>query len=159
MEPSFYFVRDSTRFSELPRPPPNPPQYKLGVQKHARIQRGWQGVRPPEKSQKYRFSWNSRKFSKLWSQHSMWTIICTPAKRHLNGVSLAGRHWSAFSGIWIRSPGLKLLSVLQSWTPSDKTFLIRAWKESIYRSSDANPTGSDPGLHYVEYVSRACPSV
>ena len=28
MEPSFYFVRDSTRFSELPRPPPNPPQYK-----------------------------------------------------------------------------------------------------------------------------------
>ena len=50
----------------------------------------------------------------------MWTITCTPAKRHLNGVSLAGRHWSAFSGIWIRPPGLKLLSVLQSWTPSDK---------------------------------------
>ena len=29
------------------------------------------------------------------------------------------------------------------------------------RQSDAKPTGSDPGLHYVEYVhvSRACPSV
>ena len=101
---------------------------------------GDRGSGPPEKSQKYRFSWNSRKFSKLWSQHSMWTIICTPAKRHLNGVSLAGRHWSTFSGIWIRSPGLKLLSVLRSWTPSDKTFWIRAWKESVYRWSDANPT-------------------
>ena len=61
MEPSFYFVRDSTRFSELPRPHPTPPQYKLGVQKHARIQRGGGGggeggPDPLQKSQKYRFS-------------------------------------------------------------------------------------------------------
>ena len=52
MEPSFYFVRDSTRFSELPRPPPNPPQYKLGVQKHARIQRGVTGGPDPLKNHK-----------------------------------------------------------------------------------------------------------
>ena len=37
--PSFYLVRDS-KFSELPRPPPTPPQYKFGVQKYARTQRG-----------------------------------------------------------------------------------------------------------------------
>ena len=51
----------------------------------------------------------------------------------LNGVSLAGRCWPAYSGIWILSPLKKILSVLQSWTPSDKTFWILAWKESIYR--------------------------
>ena len=33
-----------------------------------------------------------------------WTIISTPAKRHLNGVSLAGRWWPAYSGIWISPP-------------------------------------------------------
>ena len=31
-------------------------------------------------------------------------IIGMTAKRHLNGVSLAGRCWSAYSGIWIVSP-------------------------------------------------------
>ena len=34
-------------------------------------------------------------------------IIGTPAKRHLNGVSLAGRCWPAFSGICFLSPSLK----------------------------------------------------
>ena len=31
-----------------------------------------------------------------------WAIIGTAAKRHL--ISLAGRRWPAFSGIWIISP-------------------------------------------------------
>ena len=31
------------------------------------------------------------KITKLPNQHSMWAIIGTPAKRHLNGVSQAGR--------------------------------------------------------------------
>ena len=57
--PSFYFVRGS-RFSELQRPPPTPPQYKLGIQKHAGIQKREWGAGgpdpPPEKSQKYRVS-------------------------------------------------------------------------------------------------------
>ena len=30
-----------------------------------------------------------------------WAIIGTPAKRHLNGVSLASRRWPAYSGIWL----------------------------------------------------------
>ena len=55
---------------------------------------GGQGVRnSPGKSQKYRF------FQQYWSRTSekklasiqCWTIIGPPAKRHLNGVSLAGR--------------------------------------------------------------------
>ena len=33
-----------------------------------------------------------------------WGIIDTAAKRHLNGVSLAGRRWSANCGIWIIPP-------------------------------------------------------
>ena len=51
--PSFYLVRDS-RFSELPRPLPTPPQYKLGVQKYERIQRGRGagGPDPPLKNHK-----------------------------------------------------------------------------------------------------------
>ena len=45
-----------------------------------------------------------------------WAITGTPAKRHLNGVSLAGRCWPAFSGIWLPptkrkvGPPLKKLS-------------------------------------------------
>ena len=45
-----------------------------------------------------------------------WAIIGTPAKHHLNDVSLTGRCWPAFSGICFLSPSLKKLSVLQSWT-------------------------------------------
>ena len=56
-----------------------------------------------------------------------WAIIGPPAKRHLHGVSLAGRQWLAFNGICILSPSKKERKKhWQSWTPSDKTFLIRA---------------------------------
>ena len=58
-------------------------------------------------------------------------IIGTPAKRHLNGVSLAGQWWPAYSVIWI----LSKKRLLQSWTPSGKTFCIRAWSDCSYRSS------------------------
>ena len=33
-----------------------------------------------------------------------WAIIGPPTKRHLNGISLAGRLWPNFSGIWILCP-------------------------------------------------------
>ena len=33
-----------------------------------------------------------------------WVIICMTAKCHLNGVSLAGRCWPAYGGIWVVSP-------------------------------------------------------
>ena len=39
----------------------------------------------------------------------------TPAKRHLNGVSLASQWWSAYSGVWILS-----LMIRQSRTPLTK---------------------------------------
>ena len=35
-----------------------------------------------------------------------WAIIGSPAKHHLNGVSLAGRRWPTNSGIWILLPPL-----------------------------------------------------
>ena len=83
MEPSFYFVRDS-KFSELPRPPPYSSPNISWVLKIMRCAdpEGGQGVRtPPE-------------------------IIKT--NELLNGVSLAGRCWPAFSGIWILSPLKKI---------------------------------------------------
>ena len=41
------------------------------------------------------------KLTKLPSQHSM--LGHQSAKRHLNGVSLAGQRWPAYSGVWILS--------------------------------------------------------
>ena len=49
-------------------------------------------VRFPLKSQSYQASIRC------------WAISGTPAKRHLNGVSLAGQWWPAYSGVWILSP-------------------------------------------------------
>ena len=40
---------------------------------------------------------------KLPSQHSMFSIISTPAKHHLNGASFAGQWWPAYNCIWILS--------------------------------------------------------
>ena len=52
-----------------------------------------------------------------------WVIIGSPAKRHLDGVSLSSRYWPAFNGIWIISPSKKTPKKhWQSWTPSDKNF-------------------------------------
>ena len=44
------------------------------------------------------------KIIKLPSQHSILGHHRPPAKRHFNGVSLAGRWWPAFIGYWILSP-------------------------------------------------------
>ena len=54
------------------------------------------GSRPPEKSQKYRVSkqfWSGPpgKSQNYDASIQCWAIIDPPAKRHLNGVSLAGR--------------------------------------------------------------------
>ena len=37
-----------------------------------------------------------------------WAIIGPPAKRHSNGVSLAGQWWPTFRGIWIVPPLINL---------------------------------------------------
>ena len=62
-----------------------------------------------EKSQKYRVSYKflSRFPEKLRSYRASihcWVIISTPAKRHVNGVLLAGRWWTAYNGILILPP-------------------------------------------------------
>ena len=53
-------------------------------------------------------------------------IIGTPAKRHLNGVTLACQWWPAYSGIWILSCLVIQKKALSKMDPSDKSFWIRA---------------------------------
>ena len=72
---------------------------------------GGTGPLPPpntEKSQKYRVSlqyWSDLQKSQSYQTSiQCWAIVGPPAKRHLNGVTLAGRGWPDYSGIWILSP-------------------------------------------------------
>ena len=88
------------------------------------------GPDPPEKSQKYRVSYQywSRYPEKSQSYQASiqcWVIMSTPAKRHLNDVSSADRWWPDLSGIWILF--LLIKKRCQSSTPSDKTFWICVW--------------------------------
>ena len=76
------------RIDRGPDPPPPPPPEK--TQKLRGPKQYWS--RSPEKSQSYQAS------------IQCWVIIGPPAKRHLNGVSLAGRWWPAYSGILILPP-------------------------------------------------------
>ena len=69
--------------------------------------------------------WIPSKSQSYQSSISCWTIIGPPAKRHFNGVSLACPWWPAYRGLWILPP---LIQLKKSWTPSGKTFYIRAWK-------------------------------
>ena len=90
---------------------------------------------PPGKLQKYRvpLQYWSGSFEKSQSYQASipcWAIIGPPAKRHLNGVSLAGRVDGPLGGILILPPLINLKKTKkkrQSWrTSSDKTFWIRA---------------------------------
>ena len=66
---------------------------------------GGSGPPPPvKKSQKYRVSkqyWfgSPEKSQSFQASIQCWANIGTPARRHLNGVSLVGRWWPAYSGI------------------------------------------------------------
>ena len=65
-------------------------------------------VRTPEKSQSYQA-----------------TVLCMAnigpqAKRHLNGVSLSGRLWPAYSGIWLLSPLINLKKGVKVGPPLTK---------------------------------------
>ena len=77
---------------------------------HVRIQSGDRGSGPPLENHKNIVFILSNtgpdplKIIKLPSQLSISAIIGTPAKRHLNGVSLADRRGPANSGIWIIPP-------------------------------------------------------
>ena len=89
----------------------------------------------PEKSQKYRVSYQYWSGSPEQSQSyqasiQCWAIISPPAKRHLNGISLVGRWWPINSvfGSCITSTKKKKEKKkrYQIWIPSDKTFWLRA---------------------------------
>ena len=60
------------------------------------------------------------KLQSYQSSIQRWAIIGAKAKRHLNGISLAGRWWPTNSGIWILPPLIKLKKSCQSWTPQTK---------------------------------------
>ena len=64
---------------------------------------GGGGPDPPRKSQKYSFLAIlvpiPLKSQSYQASFQFWAIMGTPAKLHLNGVSLAGRRWPANSGI------------------------------------------------------------
>ena len=68
---------------------------------------GDRGSRSPLKiHSKYRVSYkywpgSPKKSQGYQASIKCWAIIGTPAKCHFNGVSLAGKWWSAYSGIWI----------------------------------------------------------
>ena len=74
-----------------------------------------QGVRTPLKNLKKYIGFHSNTgrsgFPEIAqgykSSIQCWAIIGTPAKRHLNGVSLAGRWWPSFSSIYMLSPFIK----------------------------------------------------
>ena len=71
------------------------------------------------------------KITKLPSQHSMLGHNRHASETPLNGALLASRWWPVYSGIWILPPLINLKTKTQkkqgqSWTPSDKTFWIRA---------------------------------
>ena len=72
--------------------------------------------------------WIPLKSQSYQSSIQCWAIIGPVAKRHLNGVSLAGRWWPAHSGICILPPLIKLnKNVVKVGPPLTKTFWIRAW--------------------------------
>ena len=91
---------------------------------HARIQRGTGGNHKAKG-----FPWQYR-YGSLGKPHSYmyqasierWSIIGTPAKRHLNGVSLAGRWCPVFSGSSLPSSTNKIRKRFQKfiWTPLTK---------------------------------------
>ena len=77
----------------------------------------------PEKSQNIGFLSNTgpdplKNHKATKPAFQFWALIGTPAKRHLNGVSLAGRWWPADSGIFF---GLNPLSPLKKHKKIIKT--------------------------------------
>ena len=71
--------------------------------------------------------------TKLPSQHSIWVIIGPPAGRHFNGV-LLGANDGPLIVVFGSSLPLLTKKTCQSWTPSDKIFLIRARNSSFFLS-------------------------
>ena len=87
---------------------------------------------PPEKLQKYRVFSNSGPGPLKIHKATDWVILSTPAKHHLNGVSLAGDdgpHIGEFEDPPTPHQLKKNIKKKnrQIWTPSDIIFCLRAW--------------------------------
>ena len=113
--------------------------------------RGGTGIRtpPPENHKNIGFLailvWIPWKSQSYQASIQCWAITSTQAKRHLNDVSLAGRSWPAYSGIWILPPSSPQLKNSKkkkkkkkkkkrhSCTPSWQYFLNPRMKDSLYR--------------------------
>ena len=97
---------------------------------HVRIQRETGGPDPPFKNHKNIGFLSNTGPDPLKSQSykasiQCWAIIGPPAKRNLNGVTLAGR----YDGPLLMLFGSSSPLIKKSWTPSGKTFWIRAWHQ------------------------------
>ena len=63
---------------------------------------------------------NHKNLKAYQASFQCWSIIGMPVKSHFNGVWLAGRWWSAYSGIWILSSTLKKKNVVKVGPPLTK---------------------------------------
>ena len=75
-----------------------------------------------------------------------WAIISTPAQRHLNGVSLAGRWWPINSVFYILYSSTKKKNVIEFGPPLTKKS-GNAYEHNIVRSKTLEGMFSD-GLYY-----------
>ena len=85
------------------------------------------------------------KITKPLSQHPCWAITRTPAKRHLNGVSLAGRLWPAYSGIWVL---FLLIDKNSKWKTTRKKFTLL--KLTPYDKTELWQNFQDPCMSYQQ---------
>ena len=117
------------------------PQWKLGM-RGSRVGTGGPYTPPPLKYQRNigflaildRIPCNFQNFQSYQASIQCWANTGPPAKRHLSSSARQGNlmafRWRAGDGpllvVFGFSLPLKTLSDVQSWTPSDKTFWIRA---------------------------------
>ena len=97
----------------------------LWLTNHVRIQRGGTGGPDPLDNYKNIGFLSNTGPDPLKSQSyqvsiQCWAIIGPPAKRHLNGVSLAGQCWPAKSGILILTALIKLKKTVKVGPPPTK---------------------------------------
>ena len=103
---------------------------------HARIQRGGGlgGPDPLKNHQNIGFLSNTSPSQSYQVSNQCSAIIGTPAKRHLNGVSLAGSWWPAHSGIWILLLLINLKKKQKKTSKLDRRPLTKlSWSAPVWR--------------------------
>ena len=98
---------------------------------------------PPWKSQNQYWSGSPDKLQSYQPRIQSWAIFGPPAKRHLNGISQAGRWWPAFSAIWILSLSSSTKNMI-----TESSYSINCLPKFMYRRF--GHFNSD-GIHPWEY--------